>query len=95
MKAKPILLIHGFNLDMHTWIKNIDHLAGHFKVYALDLWGQGYSTRQPLDYGYDLFEEQVRLFMEAMSLQKGLAGWPLDGGRHLNYFRAEKPGHGR
>ena len=69
-QGKPVVLVHGFNLDSHTWIKNIDHLAARFKVYAPDLWGQGYSTRQPLDYGYDLFEKQIRLFMEAKDINK-------------------------
>jgi pimeloyl-ACP methyl ester carboxylesterase len=46
-QGKPIILVHGFNLDLHTWTKNLDQLAARFKVYAPDLWGQGYSTRQP------------------------------------------------
>lgn len=83
-EGKPVLLIHGFNLDWHTWMKNFDHLAGHFKVYAIDLWGQGYSTRQPLDYGYDLFEEQVRLFMEAMNIpQASLVGHSMGAGTSI------------
>jgi pimeloyl-ACP methyl ester carboxylesterase len=83
-KGKPIVLIHGFNLDSHTWIKNIDHLAARFKVYAPDLWGQGYSSRQPLDYGYGLFEEQVRLFMEAFDIQKpSLVGHSMGGGTSI------------
>lgn len=45
--GKPVILIFGFNPDFHTWIKNLDQLAARFKVYAPDLWGQGYSARQP------------------------------------------------
>lgn len=69
-KGKPVILIHGFNLDSYTWIRNLDKLAEHFKVYVPDLWGQGYSTREPLNYGYELFVNQIQLFMEAMSIQK-------------------------
>lgn len=80
-QGKPVILIHGFNLDLHTWIRNLDALAAHFKVYALDLWGQGYSTREPLEYGYDLFEEQLRLFMDALNLQRAsLVGHSMGGG---------------
>lgn len=80
-QGKPVVLIHGFNLDSHTWIKNLDHLAARFKVYAPDLWGQDNSTRQPLDYGYVLFEEQIRLFMEALDIQKAsLVGHSMGGG---------------
>jgi pimeloyl-ACP methyl ester carboxylesterase len=83
-QGKPVILIHGFNLDSHTWIKNFDQLAARFKVFAPDLWGQGYSTRQPLDYGYDLFEEQIRLFMETLDIQKAsLVGHSMGGGTSI------------
>lgn len=68
--GEPVILIHGFNLDNQTWIKNFDQLAARFQVFAPDLWGQGYSTRHPLDYGYELFAEQIRLFMAVFDIQK-------------------------
>lgn len=83
-QGKPVILIHGFNLDLHTWIKNLDRLATRFSVYAPDLWGQGYSTREPLEYGYDLFEEQIRLFMEALNMQRAsLVGHSMGGGTSI------------
>jgi len=48
----PVILIHGFYFDTHMWDKNLDALAEHYQVYVPDLWGFGYSTREPLDYGY-------------------------------------------
>lgn len=80
-QGEPVVLIHGFNLDLNTWLKNIDQLATRFRVLAPDLWGQGYSTRDTLEYGYDLFEEQIRLFMEALSIEKAsLVGHSMGGG---------------
>jgi pimeloyl-ACP methyl ester carboxylesterase len=80
-QGKPVILIHGFNMDLHTWTKNLDSLATRFKVYAPDLWGQGYSTRVPLEYGYDLFERQIRLFMEALNIDRvSLVGHSMGGG---------------
>lgn len=82
--GEPVILIHGFNLDNQTWTKNFDQLAAHFKVFAPDLWGQGFSTRQPLDYGYDLFVEQIRLFMEALDIQKAsLVGHSMGAGTSI------------
>jgi pimeloyl-ACP methyl ester carboxylesterase len=95
-QGKLVVLIHGFNLDHNTWIKNLDRFAARFKVYAPDLWGQGFSTRQPLDYGYDLFEEQILLFMEALDIQKAsLVGHSMGGGTSIvfslkNRDRVEK-----
>jgi pimeloyl-ACP methyl ester carboxylesterase len=83
-RGKPVVLIHGFNLDSQTWAKNIDPLATRFKVYAPDLWGQGFSTRQPLDFGYDLFAEQIRLFLEALDVEKAsLVGHSMGGGTSI------------
>ena len=57
--GEPVILIHGFFFDSYMWNKNIDILAKRFKVYAIDLWGFGYSTREPLDYGYPLYTQQL------------------------------------
>ncbi len=83
-EGPPVVLVHGFNLDSHTWMRNLEHLAGRFRVIVPDLWGQGYSTRQPLDYGYNLFVEQLRLLMEALELRKAsLVGHSMGGGASL------------
>ncbi|AQV02461.1 MULTISPECIES: alpha/beta fold hydrolase [Desulfococcus] len=83
-RGRPVVLIHGFNLDHHSWIKNLDALAAHFKVYAPDLWGHGYSTREPIAYGYDLFEEQIRLFLDALDIQSAsLIGHSMGGGTSI------------
>jgi pimeloyl-ACP methyl ester carboxylesterase len=69
-EGRPVILIHGFIYDSTIWAENIDALATAFRVYALDLWGQGYSTREPLDYGYPLFAHQLRCFMDALGIQR-------------------------
>lgn len=85
-QGRPVVLVHGFNLDHHTWIRNLDALAGRFKVYAPDLWGQGYSTRESLEYGYRLFEEEIRLFMDALNVQRAsLVGHSMGGGTSIVY----------
>jgi pimeloyl-ACP methyl ester carboxylesterase len=68
------------------WDANIDALARHFKVYALDLWGCGYSTRQPLDYGYPLYAEQLRLFMDHLGIpHASLVGQSMGGGTAIKF----------
>jgi pimeloyl-ACP methyl ester carboxylesterase/nitroreductase len=44
-KGDPVLLIHGANIGWPQWYLNLDALARHHKVYALDLPGAGASTR--------------------------------------------------
>jgi pimeloyl-ACP methyl ester carboxylesterase len=85
-KGKPLILIHGFFYDSFTWHNNIDLLAEHFKVYALDLWGFGYSTREPLDYGYPLFTRQVLQFLDKLNIEKAsLMGHSMGGGTSINF----------
>jgi pimeloyl-ACP methyl ester carboxylesterase len=80
-QGPPVILIHGFNLDLNTWITNMDALAAHFTVYALDLWGSGFSSREPMDYGFPLFAEQVRSFMDRLGLERAhLVGHSMGGG---------------
>jgi pimeloyl-ACP methyl ester carboxylesterase len=59
-------------------------LACRFQIYAPDLWGQGFSTRENLEYGYALFEEQIRLFMDSLNIQSAsLVGHSMGGGTSI------------
>ncbi len=83
-EGEPVILIHGFLYDSYMWNKNIDVLADRFKVYAVDLWGFGYSTRDPMDYGYQLYTDQLLKFMDALDIQKAsLIGQSMGGGTSI------------
>ena len=80
-QGDPLILLHGFFLDSYTWSRNIEALSSQFKVYVPDLWGQGYSTREPLDYGYPLYVDLVTGFMDKLGLeQASIAGHSMGGG---------------
>lgn len=58
-KGPALLLIHGGNLGWGQWYANIDGLAEHFTVYALDLPGGGRSTKvdfSKMDFEKDLVD---------------------------------------
>jgi len=94
--GKPLILIHGFFLDSTLWLNNIDCLAKHFKVHAIDLWGFGYSTYDPMAYSYKLFSEQLEAFMDELNIEKAIiVGQSLGGGIGIrfcikNWKRVEK-----
>jgi len=91
-QGDPVLLLHGFFFDTHLWDQNIDALASKYKVYALDLWGFGYSTRQDLDFGYHLYARQVQLFMDALKIPRAhLVGQSFGGGTSIQ-FAISNPG---
>jgi pimeloyl-ACP methyl ester carboxylesterase len=84
--GEPVILLHGFFFDTYMWNKNIDILAERFKVYAIDLWGFGYSTREPLDYGYPLYTNQLLNFMDTLDIPRAsLIGQSMGGGTIINF----------
>jgi pimeloyl-ACP methyl ester carboxylesterase len=84
--GKPVILLHGFFFDSYMWDKSIDALTERYKVYAMDLWGFGYSTREPLDYGYPLYTQQLLKFMDALDIQSAsLIGQSMGGGTIINF----------
>jgi len=88
----PIILIHGFLYHTVMWKKNIDALAGKFKVYAIDLWGWGYSERlKENEYSFERYGKQIVGFMDALNIKKAtLAGQSMGGGISV-YVAAHYP----
>jgi pimeloyl-ACP methyl ester carboxylesterase len=43
----PLVLIHGLSGSTHWWVKNIQALSEHFRLYVLDLIGFGLGRGQP------------------------------------------------
>lgn len=85
-EGEPVILLHGFGSDSYTWHNNINALAAKFKVYAIDLWSCGYSTREPLDYGYPLYVNQLRCFMDTLGIEKAsLIGQSMGGGTIIKF----------
>lgn len=64
--AKPLLLVHGFGpgASSYEWRKNIDSLAEHFRVYAIDLLGFGLSDRPAIDYNAETYTDLLNDFIK-------------------------------
>ncbi len=88
----PIILIHGFLYHTVMWKKNIDALAEKFKVYAIDLWGWGFSERlKEKEYSFERYGKQIVGFMDALNIKKAtLAGQSMGGGISV-YVAAHYP----
>ncbi len=59
----PLLLVHGFGASTDHWRKNIHGLQNDFAVYAIDLLGYGRSAKPKLEYGGDLWRDQLYDFI--------------------------------
>jgi pimeloyl-ACP methyl ester carboxylesterase len=81
-EGEPVILIHGFLYHTVMWKQNIDALAKKFKVYAIDLWGWGFSERlKETEYSFGRYSRQVIGFMDALKIPKAsLVGQSMGGG---------------
>jgi pimeloyl-ACP methyl ester carboxylesterase len=90
--GKPLILIHGFLYHTVMWKQSIDALAEKFKVFAIDLWGWGYSERlKKTEYSFDRYRKQVTGFMDALDISEAtLVGQSMGGGISV-YVAAHHP----
>lgn len=85
--CEAVIMIHGWRDSAYTWRKNIPALANHFRVYALDLPGFGYSTHYgEAIYSVPQFARWVALFMDALRISRAhLVGNSLGGATALQF----------
>ena len=86
-EREPIILIHGLMDSALHWHKNIDALAQHRRVYAIDLPGFGYSSRvdAPI-YSLEYFASALRVFMDDRDLARAdIIGHSLGGAVTLQF----------
>jgi pimeloyl-ACP methyl ester carboxylesterase len=68
--GRPVLLIHGYPLDGHSWERQTRELlaAGH-RVITYDRRGFGRSSKVGSGYDYDTFAADLNVLMEALDLR--------------------------
>lgn len=68
---KPVLLfIHGLANYLHVWDQNITTLQKHFRCIAIDLPGNGLSSRQDIEYSINFFAEVIPVFLMKLHIKK-------------------------
>jgi hypothetical protein len=74
----PLLLLHGFGVGGYHFDRNIDHLAKHHRVWAVDLLGQGASwplapveSSLGLQYSIDTWVAQLAFFIQQVMQCEG------------------------
>ena len=85
-RGPTVLLVHGLGGFAESWRHNIDALAGHATVYAVDLPGFGRSGKPRATYGLAFFAQALRAFVETMELGRvTLIGHSLGGAVAVAY----------
>lgn len=74
-RGRPIILLHGWINSWDVWRDQMIALSKtkHFRVYALDFWGFGDSSKSvngkgPASFQIDSYVEMVRQFMDTLGI---------------------------
>jgi pimeloyl-ACP methyl ester carboxylesterase len=79
--GSAVVLVHGLGGFMENWVNNINALAEHHRVYAMDLLGFGRTDKIPLIRNINTLVKFINDFMETLHIQKAsLVGNSLGGG---------------
>jgi len=85
-KGSTVILLHGFGDSLETWRFNMDAIADHHCVYAVDLVGYGRSEKPSVTYSGEYFVQFVTGFMEAVGIDRStLIGNSMGGGVSLKF----------
>lgn len=85
-QGSAIVLIHGIGSAIETWSLNVEALAQHHQVYALDLVGSGRSDKSFGSYSLVALAEFVKGFADVMGLDRlSLIGNSMGGGVALQF----------
>ncbi|MFJ5933531.1 alpha/beta fold hydrolase [Streptomyces sp. NPDC093071] len=85
--GRPVVLIHGFPLDGHSWERQSAALldAGH-RVITYDRRGFGRSSQPTAGYDYDTFAADLNILMETLDLRDAvLVGFSMGTGEVARY----------
>ena len=86
--GQPVVLIHGYPLDGHSWEKQtVALLDAGFRVITYDRRGFGQSSQPASGYDYDTFAADLNALMEELDLRDAvLAGFSMGTGEVARYI---------
>jgi pimeloyl-ACP methyl ester carboxylesterase len=88
-RGPAVVLVHGLGGFAESWRHNVEHLARHATVYALDLPGFGLSGKPPTVYRLPFFAAVIRGFVNLMGLGRiSVIGHSLGGAVAVAYASA-------
>lgn len=87
--GQPVVLIHGYPLDGHSWeLQERELLAAGFRVITYDRRGFGASSKVGTGYDYDTFAADLAVLLEHLDLRDViLVGFSMGTGELARYVR--------
>jgi pimeloyl-ACP methyl ester carboxylesterase len=69
-RGRPIVFLHGWVGSWRYWVNSMQIASTSYRAYALDLFGFGDTTRDPLRYSLERQADLVNRFLEEMGIGK-------------------------
>src|ERR671916_2195217 len=93
--GQPVVLIHGYPLDGHSWEKqSAALLAAGYRVITYDRRGFGQSSQPTIGYDYDTFAADLKVVLDTLDLSDVvLVGFSMgtgEVGRYLGTYGSER-----
>ncbi|WP_026931329.1 alpha/beta fold hydrolase [Glycomyces tenuis] len=87
--GQPVVLIHGYPLDCHSWERQSRELvAAGYRVIAYDRRGFGQSSKTGTGYDYDTFAADLNGLLETLDLREViLVGFSMGTGELARYVK--------
>ncbi|MGZ6316076.1 MAG: alpha/beta fold hydrolase [Anaerolineales bacterium] len=91
-RGRPIVFLHGWVGSWRYWISSMQVASTSYRAYALDLFGYGDTSHDPLNYSLEKQAALLSGFLDEMGIGKiAIVGHGL-GALVAFYFAAQQPG---
>lgn len=90
-EGRPLILVHGSQMNMYDWRFNVDFFARYFRVYVLDMVGCGFTDKPDATYSPAFYSAFIYGVMEHFGIPKAsfiASSW---GGGHVLFFALKHP----
>jgi 2-hydroxy-6-oxonona-2,4-dienedioate hydrolase len=87
----PLIFLHGTGGHAEAYLKNIASHASHFRVYAIDMIGHGYSSAPEISYEMQCYVDFIASFLDAIGTQKAFISGESLGASVASWFAIAHP----
>ncbi|MDZ4753512.1 MAG: alpha/beta hydrolase [Phycisphaerae bacterium] len=87
----PLIFLHGTGGHAEAYLRNIAAHAQHFRVYAIDMIGHGYTSAPDLDYEMQCYVDFLRSFVDAIGADEVMISGESLGASVASWFAIAEP----
>ena len=90
-EGEPLIFLHGTGGHAEAYLRNLEAHARHFRVFAIDMVGHGYSGTPDLAYGPQDYVDFLRDFVDAIGADSVMISGESLGAQAAAWFAIESP----